>query len=117
MGKEYSTILVLVLAFVGLYIFSNKIIFLYLSLGIGIVSVLLPRIAEGIHFLWMKLSLLMGSVSAVLILALVFFIFIIPLSFLAKLMGKKFIIMRRREGSYFRERNFMYDKESIGDVW
>ena len=41
MNKEYSTILVLVLAFIGLYIFLDKLIFLYLSLGIGGVSLLL----------------------------------------------------------------------------
>ena len=73
MNKEYSTILVLVLAFVALYIFLDKIIFLYISLGTGVVSLLLPWIAKNIHFLWMKFSVLLGSVSAVVILNADFF--------------------------------------------
>ncbi|MFI5131583.1 MAG: hypothetical protein ACHQFX_16390 [Chitinophagales bacterium] len=117
MNKEYSTILVLVLAFVALYIFSDKIIFLYISLGTGVVSLLLPWIAKNIHFLWMKFSVLLGSVSAVVILTLIFFVIIVPLSFIAKLTGKKFIILKREKNSYFKTRNFLYDKESIENVW
>ena len=65
----------------------------------------------------MKLSVIMGSVSAVIILTVIFFGIIIPLSFIARLTGKKFIILERNKSSYFKQRNFLYDKESIENVW
>ena len=117
MNKEYATILVLVLACVGIYLYSDKIMLLYLSLGIGVGSLLFPWVAKNIHFLWMKLSLLLGSVSTMVILTLIYFLIIVPLSFIARVTGKKFIILRRKENSYFKPRNFLYDKESIENVW
>jgi hypothetical protein len=59
----------------------------------------------------------MGSVSAVIILTVIFLGIIIPLSFIARLTGKKFIILERNKSSYFKQRNFLYDKESIENVW
>lgn len=117
MNKEYSTILVLVLAFVGVYIYSDQIMLLYLAVGMGLISLLIPWIAKNIHFLWMKLSVLLGSVSAIVILTLIYFLIVVPLAFIAKLTGKKFIILHRKGNSYFKSRNFLYDKESIEDVW
>ncbi len=117
MNKEYSTILILVLGFVAFYIFSEKIIFLYVSLGTGIVSLVVPWVAKNLHFLWMKLSLLLGSVSSAIILTVIFFAIIVPLSFIARLSGKRFLVLKRREDSYFKPRNLVYDKESIENVW
>ena len=117
MNKEYSTILVLVLASVGIYLYSDKIMLLYLSLGIGVGSLLFPWVAKNIHFLWMKLSVLLGSVSAIVILTLIYFLMLVPLSFIARLTGKRFIILHRKDNSYFKARNFLYDKESIENVW
>ena len=117
MNKEYSTILVLVLAFIGLYIYSDKIILLYLAVGTGMVSLLFPWVAKEIHFWWMKLSVVLGSVSAMILLTLIYFFIIVPLSFIARLTGKKFIILHKKNNSYFKPRDFLYDKESIENVW
>jgi len=39
------------------------------------------------------------------------------LSFIAKLTGKKFITLKRKENSYFKPRNLLYNKESMENVW
>jgi len=117
MNKDYSTILVLVLALVGVFIYSDEITLLYVAVGMGLVSLLIPWVAKNIHFLWMKLSVLLGSVSAIVILTLIYFLIIVPLSFIARLTGKKFIILHRKDNSYFKPRNFLYDKGSIENVW
>ena len=117
MNKQYATILVLVLACIAGYIFSGRFVFLYIAVAVGIVAILIPWVAKTIHFLWMKLSVLLGSVSATILLTLIFFVIIVPLSFIAKLTGKKFITLKRKEGSYFKPRNFLYDKENMENVW
>ena len=117
MNKEYATILILVLACIVAYIFSGRFVLLYISVVLGIVPILIPSVAKTIHFLWMKLSVMLGSVSATILLTLVFFVLIVPLSFIAKLTGKKFITLKRKESSYFKPRNFLYDKESMENVW
>ncbi|HKC35652.1 MAG TPA: DUF5989 family protein [Chitinophagaceae bacterium] len=61
--------------------------------------------------------LLLGSVSAFVILTLIFFVVIVPLSFIARITGKKFLILERQRKSYLRKRDFLYDKESMENVW
>ena len=117
MNKHYATILVLALACIAVFIFSGRVVFLHIALAMGIAAILIPGVAKTIHFLWMKLSLLLGSVSATILLTLIFYVIIVPLSFIAKLTGKKFIILKRKESSYFKPRNFLYDKESMENVW
>src|SRR5437868_2192761 len=99
MKKEYSTIIVLVLAFIVVYILSGQIAFLYISLSIGIVSLFAPFIASKIHFIWMKLSEIFGTISSTIILTVVYFIIVVPLALLAKLAGKRFLSLKRKNSS------------------
>ena len=117
MNKQYATILVLVLACIVIFIFSGRFVFLYTALAMGTVATLIPWVSKTIHFLWMKLSVLLGSVSATILLTLIFFVIVVPLSFIAKLTGKKFITLKRKENSYFKPRNLLYNKESMENVW
>jgi len=117
MNKEYSTILVLILALIVLYIFSGSFIVLYIALALGLLCLLSPWVTAKFHFIWMKLAVAMGSVTAVIILTIVFFVVVVPLSFIARIAGKKFILSERSGSTYFKQRNFLYNKESVENVW
>jgi len=117
MNKEYSTILILTLALIVLYLLSDNFIFLYISLGTGTACLISSWLTDKIHWGWMKLSTMLGAISSFVILSVVFFIIMAPLSFIAKLTGKKFVVLKRSEGSYFKQRDFLYDKESLENLW
>lgn len=117
MKKEYSTVLVISLSAVLLYFLSHKTVFLYFALSLAIVCLLSPWVAAKTHFLWMKLSQALGSVSAVIILTVIFCLVIVPLSIIARMTGKKFITQEKNQVTYFKERNFIYTRESMENVW
>lgn len=116
--KSTATILVLVVAcIIGYLVFKQKYL-LTTALLLGLTGVLVPALAEGIHWAWMKLGEGLGYLTSRIILVLVFFLLLYPLALAAKLFRRKDIIkMKKEAGSYFRERNFVYTKESMENTW
>ncbi len=66
--------------------------------GPGLLLVLLgsfaPRLLRGVHWLWMGLALVLGTVMGTVMLTLVFFLGVTPIGWLARLRRKDFL--RRR---------------------
>lgn len=64
----------------------------------GLVLVLLgsfaPRFLRGVHFGWMALTFVLGTVSGTVLLTLLFFLVLTPLSWLARISGKDFLRKR-----------------------
>jgi hypothetical protein len=121
--KHLETILVLVLAFGVLYWFSHikrpelAKYLLLTALILGLIGVFIPYLADKIHIGWMKLAHVMGWVMSKVILTLVFFIFLVPMAFIVKAIGKTGVRLKPGGNSYYKERNFLYDKESLENVW
>ncbi len=121
--KHLETILVLVLALGVLYWFSHikrpelAKYFLLSALILGLIGVFIPFLADKIHVGWMKLAHVMGWVMSKVILTLVFFVFLLPMALIVKLMGKTGVRLKPGGNSYYKERNFLYNKESLENVW
>ena len=121
--KHLETILVLVLALGVFYWFSHVkkpelAKYLLLSaLILGLIGVFIPLLADKIHWAWMKLAHVMGWVMSKVILTLVFFVFLLPMAVVVRLMGKGNVKLKPSGASYYKERNFLYDKDSLEHVW
>lgn len=117
--KVLETILILVLACVVIYWWFGKNPYSLLAAGIiGLLGLFIPFLAEKIHWAWMKLAEGLGYVMGKLILTIVFLVFLVPVSAISKLFRKRTVDIRQREGaSYFKDRNFTYNKESLENVW
>lgn len=121
--KHLETILVLVLALGVFYWFSHikrpelAKYYLLSALILGLIGVFIPFLADKIHVGWMKLAHVMGWVMSKVILTLVFFVFLLPMSLIVRLMGKTGVRLKPGGNSYYKERNFLYDKESLENVW
>ena len=122
-AKVLETILVLVLALVVFYfIFKNKNpeagrYLLIASLVIGGIGILFPWLAEKIHWAWMKLAHALGYVMSRVILTLIFFLVVFPMSVFQKLAKKNSIKLKPSGNTYYKDRSFTYDKESLENVW
>lgn len=122
-AKVLETILVLVLALVVFYfIFKNKNpevarYLLIASLVIGGIGILFPWLAEKIHWAWMKLAHGLGYVMSRVILTLIFFIVVFPMSIFQKLAKKNALKLKPNGNTYYKDRSFTYDKESLENVW
>lgn len=116
--KHIETILVLVLALGVIYWLTEKDGFLFASGILGVLGLFFPWIASKIHYVWMKLAEGMGFVMSKVLLSIVFFLVLLPMSALARIFKMKKTIKLKPEGnSFFVERDFTYDKKSIEDVW
>ena len=121
--KHLETILILVLALGVFYWFSHEKrpqvakYLLLAALIIGLIGVFIPYLADKIHWAWMKLSHVMGWVMSKVILSVVFFVFLLPISLLVKAFGKGNMKLKTSGTSYYKDRNFVYTKESLENVW
>ena len=117
-SKAIETILVLVLACGVIYWWFGKNPYLLLAGGmLGFIGLFIPVLAEKIHRAWMKLAEGLGYVMSKVILTIVFIIILVPLATIARLFRKNIMTMKRGATTYFKERNFTYNKESLENVW
>ena len=117
-NKVLETILVLVLACGVFYWWFGKNPYLLLAGGIlGVIGLFIPVLAEKIHWAWMKLAEGMGYVMSKVILTIVFVVFLVPISAISRMFRKKSVAVKQDGASYFKERNFTYNKESLEHVW
>ena len=115
--KALETILVLVLALLVWYYLGQQRYVLIAAIVLAAIGAFIPALAEKIHMLWTKLGEALGFVTSKIILTLIFFVFLVPLAWIAARFRKPVIKLKPNEGSYFKTRNFTYTAKSMEDMW
>ena len=115
--KTAETILVLVLFQVVVFLFTRHNGWLYGAVLLGLLGLLIPPFAKGVHYLWMKLAIALGHVTGRVLLMVVFFLVLVPLSLLSRLFSRNSVQLKAKGNSSFKERNFTYTPESLENVW
>lgn len=117
--KNYlKTILILTLGF-SVWSFIIKIpLILYIGIGIGLIGLIFPFLGKLIDKGWMKFAHVLGKVNGGILLSIVFFIFLFPISLLQKLFSKNDSLqLKQPEESNFKERDKTYQKEDLENMW
>lgn len=115
--KHLETILVLVLALLVCYFIFDHTVWVKVAVALGAIGIFLPFLAEKIHWLWMKLAHVLGYVMSRVLLTIIFFVILVPLAFFSRLAGKNSVQLKKGQSTYFKERNFLFTKESLENVW
>ncbi len=118
--KILETMLVLTVAAVAVhFIFNFKTNYaLYIALGLGLTGLFLPWVAMWITTAWMGLAEILGKISSTVVLTLLFFLILFPSALLKKLFGKQgTYVKKKKDGSYFQERNVAFTKEHLENPW
>jgi hypothetical protein len=116
-SKQYETLVVIMTGLIVVYWFKRSEGWLLAAILLGIVAVLVPAVAAGIHWGWTRLSLLLGEVSGSILLSVVWLFVLVPLSFFARRMGKVGLRTKAGGDSYFTTRNHTYRKEDLIHPW
>jgi hypothetical protein len=116
-NSGYNTIVVLMTALVILFLIYNQRIFLSAAVSLAFLCIFFPRATAFIHQLWMKFGSITGSVTNKVLLTLIFFLILLPFSFLAKSFKKISILLQRREKTYYQERNYEFDRHDLEKMW
>ena len=90
----------------------------YVILCIAILSALFKSFASIVATLWMALGTLLGKVNGAILLTLVYFLILTPLSLLKKLISPSDVFKSNKEkSSRFIERNHSYAKDDLQFPW
>lgn len=112
-----STILIISMGFLVVHL-----VFLWywpaiVALIVGVAGVVSSRLSRKIEWLWIKLSKLLSYIIPNILLSIVFFLFLFPLSLLSKLFTKDPLMLSNKYDSYFVDVNKEMNKESFEKMW
>lgn len=88
-NEPLKTLLTIVVGCLVIFVISHAQWLLYASLLIGVAGLMSPELASGIDFVWMKLAHVLSFIMPTVLLSLIFFLVLFPLSLLSKLLKKK----------------------------
>ena len=111
-NKQFGYLFFFVLSFISIFIFfnSNKINYILISLSLIflIITIFKPILFDRISNIWIKFGELLGMFISPLVMALIFFLFLTPLSLIVRIMRKDLLNTKfSKQKSYWikREKN------------
>lgn len=116
--KKFGKSVGLVVLIIGivLLIYSKPTFPTFLGIGSFLITAayIIPIILLPFQKIWMTFAVIMGFIMTRVILSILFYIIITPISFISKLFGKDFLNLKieKDKKSYWNLRNEGYDKSS-----
>jgi len=122
--KKVEAVLAIVVGFLVLYfIFGVWRGFqvdwmLWVSLVVGVLSMMSDTVMNLITSVWFKFAEFLGNyVTGPILLGLVFFVVLFPISVLARIFGPDNLMKKRRDDSYYVDRDHAYEMKDIENIW
>ena len=112
-----STVLVICMGFLALYLGFHWKWAIYTSLGVGVLAIASSFLSRKIEWGWNKLSKILGYIVPNILLSIVFFVFLFPISLISKLFHKDTLMLSRKYKTYYIEVNKEMDKASFEKTW
>ena len=115
---DYEVILVICLILLLFYFLTDIEYLAYASMGIGLVSLLVKPIGRILVKGWNVILKGIGYVNSRVILALVFFIILLPIALLARVFRKVDPLkLKQNQVSYWTKRNHEYTSKDLENPW
>ena len=76
-------------------------------------------LSEKIHWLWMKISHIMGSVMSKILLGAIFYLFLFPLALVSRIFKKSDSLQLKKStgNTYYTERNYKYSAKDLEEMF
>lgn len=95
--ETLKTILVITLGFLVIYIIWDIRWALYIALGVSLAGSISNFLAKQIHFIWMKLSWLLGLIVPKILLTVIYYFVLFPIALISKVFRNKTNIIKSRK--------------------
>jgi hypothetical protein len=116
--KNLETCLVIATGFSVIYIFKNWQPLLIGAVVVGLTGIFLDKPASWITWLWMKIADLLGQIMPKIILSLVFFVFLVPVSLFSRIFrGGKDKKPGDIQKSMWINRDYSYSGSDLNKPW
>ena len=112
-----KTILVINSGLLIWYLFSKIELLIPVITFLGLIGVFSKYLSSKIEFIWFKLAYILGFIVPNIILALIYYFFLFPISLLSKLSSKDTLSLKNTSKSMYKNVNKTFEKSSFKKVW
>lgn len=117
--QTYQTINVLVLALLIAFFVTKESILIFFSIFLLLNNLIFFNISKIITDYWLAFSRVIGGINSKILLSIVFFLFLIPISYLYRFFNQENVsnLKENNKDSYFGVSNLKNDRESFLKQW
>lgn len=117
--KDILSIISIIIGFILLFFFFRWEGFLWISGLIGIPSLLSPYLRSQVLKGWFKIGYIIGLINSRIILGIIFFLILTPISWLSRLFSGDKMQLKKgvNKESYFKIRNHLYTSQDFENLW
>lgn len=115
--ERYKTLVVICLGMWLLFAISGYRIFVWTSLIVSIGGIISPTIAAAMAWLWDLLAQVLGFIMPKVILILVFYFLLFPLSAISKLFRKSMFRVKNDKASFFTDVEKKFSRQEFDKLW
>lgn len=117
--KETSrtTLLIISAGFLLIYLVLKEDWAIYVSLAVGILGSSSLYLSKKIEWIWLKIGQILSYIVPNILLILIFFLILYPLSLISKIFTKDPLMLSSKHESYFINVDRDFDKKSMENIW
>jgi len=116
--KELETVAALSSLLLIFFYISEKPIFVFLSLGLLLMSLIFKKLISRLVWVWNKFTNIIGKIVTRVALFLVFFLVLTPIAFIYRRFNRNSLGLKKLNAvSYFHIRNHTYNQRDFEKNW
>ncbi len=112
-----SSILIISMGFLILFLIFSWKWAIFVSLIVGIVGIISNTLSRMIEWGWMKLARLLSYIIPSILLGIVFYLVLFPLSLISKLFIRDPLMLLNKHNTYFIDTKKEFNKKSFEKTW
>ena len=105
------------MGFLVLYLIKEWHWAVIVSLSVGIIGIISPFLSRKIEWGWMKLGKLLGYIVPNILLSIVFYLVLFPLSLLSRIFSKDPLMLSKDHETYFVDVEKEMDRKDFEKIW
>jgi len=115
--SSQSTLLVITLGFIVVFLMFKQEWAIYTALMIGIIGAASEWAAIKIEWLWFKLAHILSKIIPTMLLTAIFYLFLFPISLFSKLSTKDPLLLKNNNRTTFKDIAKIDIKKSMEKTW
>ena len=116
-SNPQSSILGIITGLILLYLILSWEWTVVLSLVLAIIGISSDFLSLKIEKAWFSLSLLLSYIVPPIILGVIFYLFLFPVSMISKIFTKDPLMLSNKYKSYFKDVSRKFDKQDFENIW
>ena len=115
--KVLEAILTIVAGLLVFYFIFEITALIIIALCLIILSLISKLFGRKVIWLWFKLAEGLGYVSSRILLSVIFYLMLFPIALLYRLFNKDALVLKRKTGTYYTERDHEYVSHDLENPW